>query len=133
MFMKQNKKGDWHFQELSTDPNDARLDFMNSGLCPLTFGHDGRQIGTVVKDSGFINGGGGFADIRFSNDSFAEKVLRLVIAGSAKAVSIGVKAVDWINVPGKNGHLPKVFYTTWEPYEISIVAKGSDSGARLLI
>ena len=133
MFMKQNKKGDWYFQELSTDPKDARLDFMNSGLCPLTFGHDGPKIGTVIKDSAFVNNGAGYAEIRFSNDSFAEKVLRLVIAGSAKAVSIGVKAVDWINVPGKNGRLPKVFYTTWEPYEISIVKKGSDCGARILI
>jgi len=110
---------------------DARLDFMNSGLCPLTFGHDGRQIGTVIK--GYVNNGAGYADIRFANDPFAEKVLRLVINGRAKAVSIGAKNVDWIDVPGKNGRLSKQFITTWEPYEISIVAKGSDCGARILI
>jgi len=133
MFLKQDKKGDWHFQELSTDPADARLNYMNSGVCPLTFGHNGQQIGIVVRNSAFVNNGGGYADIRFSNDSFAEKVLRLVINGSARAVSIGAKNVDWIDVPGKNGGLPKVFFTTWEPYEISIVAKGSDSGARVLI
>ena len=132
MFLKEDAEG-WFFQELSPGPESVRLDYMNSGNCPLTLGHDGPQCGTVIKGSAYINNGAGFANIKFSNDSFAEKVLQKVINGSARAVSIGAKNVDWINVPGKNGRLSKQFITTWRPYEISIVPKGSDCGARILI
>ena len=125
--------GKW-FTELLTDPESVRLDYMNSGHCPVNLGHRGKQIGIVVENSAYIEDGKGFATIRFSNDSHGKKIMKEVKNGSrSKAVSIIARLFDYIELPGKSGALPIHLHDEWEVNELALVDQGADCGARILI
>lgn len=122
------------YSDLLMDPETVRLDYMNSGYCPVNLKHRGMQIGIVVEGSSYIEDGKGFATIRFSNDSFAKKIMQEVASGSrSTAISLGAKLFDYLELKGTKKGLPNLLYFEWEMNEIALVDQGADPGARILI
>lgn len=124
-------------EELSTDPAHVRMGRLNSGA-PLLANHDGGNLNSVigVVESARMENGKGVARVRFAKDDpAAESVFNKVKQGVIRNVSVGYRVHKAVKVvpdegPGTNSSAPPVYRAIdWEPYEISAVPMGADSGA----
>ncbi len=119
-------------EELVVDANSVRLDRLNSGTAPVLDSHSAYSIddvkGVVVAGSATLSNGNGYADLQLDTGPDNEAVLRKVQAGIIRNVSIGYRVYRY-QVIQRDGDVPLYRAIDWEPYEISLVPIGADSGA----
>lgn len=122
------------FERLSLDDKHIRMQRLNSGA-PLLDSHSAytlaSQIGVVERAS--VDGKKGLATVRFpkaEDDEAADRIYRKVRDKIIRNVSVGYRVHKFEEVGQKNG-IPVRLATDWEPYEISMVPMGADSGARV--
>lgn len=119
-------------EELVVDGASIRLERLNSGRAPVLDTHNAYSIddvkGVVNANSARIEGGLGYADIRLDDGPENQSVLRKVASGIVRNISIGYRVHRFVVVQ-REGQVPLYRATDWEPYEISLVPIGADSGA----
>ena len=127
--------GKRYYERLSMDPKHIRMTRLNSGA-PLLDSHSAytlaSQIGVVERAS--VDGKIGVADVRFpraEDDESADKIYRKVVDKIIRNVSVGYRVHRFDELPGMKNGLPVRVATDWEPFEISMVPMGADSGARV--
>lgn len=126
--------GQKFWERLSLDPAHVRLDRLNHGA-PLLNAHSAYAladiIGVVEDDSVKLLKGEARATVRFSKRADIEPIFQDVRDGIIRNVSVGYRVHRMEEQPkGKDGY-PVRLATDWEPYEISMVPMGADSGARV--
>lgn len=119
-------------EQLIVTPQAVRLERLNAGA-PLLNAHNGFSldgvIGVVVENSVRIENGRGTATIRFSERDDVEPIFRDIVAGIIRNVSVGYR-VHKYEIEKRDG-APELWRAVdWEPYEISAVPIGADSGAQ---
>ncbi len=119
------------FERLSLDSKHVRMQRLNGGA-PLLDSHSAytlaSQIGVVERAT--VDGKKGIAAVRFSKRADVEPFYQDVRDKIIRNVSVGYRVNRFDEVGEKNG-IPVRLATDWEPYEISMVAMGADSGARV--
>lgn len=139
----RGKRFDWmreeyFYEELGLEPDNIRLDFLNSGRAAVLDNHgrwnDGIEgaVGRVVAGSVRKEGDSWRATLEYDTDERSEKVYGKVKRGFAPNISVGYKIhkmqrMDDIEEGGKNYRLMRA--TDWEPMEISNVIMPFDRGA----
>ncbi|PPK72669.1 hypothetical protein B0F88_103102 [Methylobacter tundripaludum] len=125
---------DW-IEELSMNPADVRMDFLNSGSAPLLADHNNYGLGGVigVVERAWIKDGVGHAVVRFSERDDVEVIFKDVKAGILKNISVGYKIYKMEKQPQTETQsgLPIYLATDWEPKEISIVPIPIEGGAKI--
>lgn len=118
-------------EELVLGGKSVRMDRLNGGA-PLLDTHNKYElrdiIGTVIPGSAKINGKVGTARVLLSRAPEHAGIVANIQAGVIRNLSVGYKihAVERIE---KDGTIPVVRVTDWEPFEISAVPVGADAGA----
>jgi hypothetical protein len=127
--------GKRYWERLSLDPAHVRLDRLNNGA-PLLNAHSAytlaNVIGVVEDGSVQLTTSDARAVVRFSKREDVEPFYRDVVDKIIRNVSVGYKihVMEELAKPAKDGY-PVRLATDWEPYEISMVPMGADSGARV--
>lgn len=125
--------GTRYIERLSMKPENIRLDRLNAGA-PLLNSHSAYsladQIGIVESGSVKLNGKQARATVRFSKRADVEPFYQDVRDKIIRNVSVGYRVHRFEETQGKNAELPVRLATDWEPYEISMVPMGADSGAQ---
>lgn len=109
----------------------VRMDRLNGGA-PLLDTHNKYElrdiIGTVIPGSAKISGKVGTARVLLSRAPEHAGIVANIQAGVIRNLSVGYKihAVERIE---KDGTIPVVRVTDWEPFEISACPIGADDGA----
>lgn len=131
------RRYDWENQqaydeELVVDGASIRLERLNSGRAPVLDTHNAYSIddvkGVVNANSARVADGLGYADIRLDDGPENQSVLRKVASGIVRNISIGYRVHRFVVVL-REGQVPLYRAMDWEPYEISLVPIGADSGA----
>jgi hypothetical protein len=125
--------GEYYMEELSMDPSAVRLDRLNSGA-PLLDSHDdwtlSAVLGSVVPGTARLQDGEGIARVRLATTPDVVDVNQKIIDGHIRNVSVGY-AVHEYQRTEKEGELPVLLATDWEPMELSMVAVPFDAGAQV--
>lgn len=119
-----------YMEALAVTPEALMLDRLNNSA-PLLNSHQDWTlrdvIGVVVPGSVRIEGGKGYATVRFSEREEVEAIWKDVRSGILTKVSVGYRVhvfeVDETQSP------PRYTATRWEPYELSMVGIAADDGA----
>lgn len=123
----RRQSGDAPFWEvLGHGPGEADLSRLDSGSAPLLKDHMpllDAQLGVVLR--AWVEGGRGWARVRFSRTPAADDVLSRVRDGDVTCVSVGY-AIEEAMKTGEAEGLPVVRVTRWVPREISFVAIPAD-------
>jgi hypothetical protein len=126
--------GKRYYERLSLDPAHVRLDRLNNGA-PLLNAHSAYQlsnvIGVVVDGSAVLGKGEARAVVRFSKRPDVEPFYQDVRDGIIRNVSVGYRVSRFEEQPKPKDGFPVRLAVDWEPYEISMVPMGADSGARV--
>ena len=128
---------DWSGEEydevLSLAPGAVRLDRLNLGA-PFVDTHDatacGRVIGSVVRGSARIEGGKGLCLVQLSRARDVADIVTKIREGVIRNVSVGY----WVHASrteDRDGGVPLVTVTDWEPLEISAVPVPADAGSQI--
>lgn len=125
-------------EELVVEASAMRLDRLNGGAPFLdshrSWGLDS-VLGVVVEGSIRIEGGRGYATVRFSDRADVEPVWRDIAKGIIRNVSVGyrVHRFERIAKGDRTDGGTRALYRAvdWEPMEISAVAIGADPGAHI--
>ena len=117
-------------ERLDTSTSSVRLDRLNAGASLLD-SHNGYGLSSVlgVVERAWMEGGEGYASVRFSSREDVEPIFRDVKDGIIRNVSVGYKVHKSERDVGANP--PIVTMTDWEPYELSLVAIPADPGAQV--
>lgn len=126
--------GKRYWERLSLDPAHVRLERLNNGA-PLLNAHSAYEIANVI---GVVEDGSveltkseARAVVRFSTRADVEPIYQDVIKKIVRNVSVGYRVhLFEEQKDGKDG-FPVRLATDWEPYEISLVPMGADSGAQV--
>lgn len=98
----------------------------------VLYNHNRDKVVGAVQEV-WVEGGRGYARVRFDEDDESEKVFQKVKGGSLKGVSVGYAVSVWekvqANQKSQDGRFtgPCEIAKSWEPYEISIVSIPADS------
>lgn len=126
--------GKRYIERLSIDPKHVRLDRLNAGA-PLLNAHSAwslaDQIGVVEPGSASMQGKQGRANVRFSKRADVEPFYQDVRDKIIRNVSVGYRVHKFEETTNGKEGLPVRLAIDWEPYEISMVPMGADSGARV--
>lgn len=126
------ENGQYYDEELVVDIGSVRLDRLNSGNAPVLDTHNAYSIddvkGVVLENTVSISNSLGYADLKLDDGPENQSVLRKVQNGIIRNVSIGYRVYVY-EVIQREGLIPLYRATDWEPYEISLVPIGADSGA----
>lgn len=126
--------GQKYLERLSLDPAHVRLDRLNNGA-PLLDSHSayslGNIIGVVEDDSVKLLKGEARATVRFSKRDTVEPFYRDVLDKIIRNVSVGYRVHRMEEQPKPKDGYPVRLAVDWEPFEISMVPMGADSGARV--
>ena len=96
---------------------------------PFLFEHDtDKQIGVVEK--AYIQDNKLKVLVRFSENDFAQSVLKDILSGIRRNVSVGYIVLE-TRLQQNNGDFPTVYVTRWQPYECSSVSCPADHTVRL--
>lgn len=121
----------------SMDPADVKLDRLSSGRAPLINSHGGffgptlaDQIGVVEK--AWLDGGTGYATVRFSERADVEPIWQDVKGGIIRNVSMGANIDQTRDITEKGQKTKTILAIDWTPWEISAVPIGADPGAAFL-
>jgi HK97 family phage prohead protease len=125
---------DRYYEELSLDPKHVRMERLTSGRAPLLNSHDGFDLGSVlgVVESAKLEKSKGVARVRFAkaeDSPEADRIFRLVKDGIITSVSVGYRVHRLEKVEDGDDKIPTMRATSWEPYELSLVAMPADAGA----
>lgn len=122
----------YYMEELSMEPKAIRMARFNSGMSLLD-SHDNwsmaARLGTVDPKSVRIEGGKGYARVRFSRSEMAETIYRDLLEGHPIQISVGYKIHRYEKIEGSDKSLPTLRATDWEPMELSVVPIPADAGA----
>lgn len=131
------KRYDWdkdryYIERLRVSPEAIDMTRMNSGA-PLLAQHNQYALtGTIgVVERAWIEGGKGYATVRFSRRDDVEELWRDVQDGILRNVSVGYFWDRVADTDDKVEGFPVREVTRWTPYEISIVSVGADAGAQV--
>lgn len=123
-------------EELVVSPNAMRLERLNSGAPFLESHRQGSLsaiLGVVVEGSVRLEGGKGYARIRFSEREQVQPIWDDIRSGIIRHVSVGYKVHRFERVAkaDRSDSGVRALYRAvdWEPMEISAVAIGADPGA----
>jgi hypothetical protein len=126
------ENGQYYDEELVVDAGSVRLERLNSGTAPVLDTHNAYTIddvkGVVLENTVSISNSLGYADLKLDDGPENQSVLRKVQNGIIRNVSIGYRVYIY-EVIQREGLVPLYRATDWEPYEISLVPIGADSGA----
>jgi hypothetical protein len=119
------------WERLSMDPKHVRMGRLSSGAAPLLDSHSAYSIAHVigVVDRADLDGKKGRATVRFSKRAEVEPFYQDVRDKIIQNNSIGYNVHRFEEIGQKSGVEIRLA-TDWEPYEISMVPMGADSGAR---
>lgn len=117
----------------SMTPSAVRMDRMNSGA-PLLNAHSSWDLSDVigVVEKASVEGGKGYATVRFSDRDNVEPIFRDVQNRIIRNVSMGAVIHQMKEVTEKGDATKKFLAIDWEPMEISLVPIGADPGATAL-
>jgi phage major head subunit gpT-like protein len=125
---------DPYYEELSLNPSHLRMDFLNSGLAPCLNSHSSYELRDVigVVEKAWLEGSEGRAIIRFSEREEVNSIWQDVKSGILRGISVGYFVHKFERQPMPEGEeVPTYLAVDWEPKEISLVAIGADSGAKV--
>ena len=106
--------------------SDQAIDFSRlvDEKAPFLFEHDTeKQIGVVEK--AYIQDEKLKVLVRFSENDFAQSVLKDILSGIRRNVSVGYIVME-TRLQQNNGDFPTVYVTRWQPYECSSVSVPAD-------
>jgi hypothetical protein len=120
-----------YVEVLSLDPAHVRLDKLKGG--PLLDTHKQWSLGNVlgVVTNAGVDGGEGWADVKFSKRAEVEPIWRDVRDGIIRSVSVGYSVAKWADSKDAATGLRKRTATDWTPREISLVPLPADTGATI--
>jgi len=120
-------------ESLEVTPQAVDLARLNAGA-PFLNSHNSHELdavlGVVVDGSARIEGGMGYATIRFSERDDVEPIWRDIAGGIIRNVSVGYRVTKY-EITREEGKKPHYRAIAWEPLEISAVAIGADAGAHI--
>lgn len=121
-----------YYEELSLDAEHVDMSRLSSGA-PLLASHDASSLDSVigVVEKASIEGGKGYATVRFSSDESASRVFTKVKEKILRNISVGYSVERYEDVSGENDKVPTLLATRWTPMEISIVPIGFDPNANI--
>lgn len=123
---------DWseqeHYNEILTFGKDnVRLDRINSGG-PVLNSHSCYELsdilGIVVK--AWVENGKGYATLKFSERDEVAGLIKDIIGGIIKNVSVGYRVHKYEKTEAEEGTIAEKRATDWEPFEISMVPIPAD-------
>ncbi len=114
---------------LSLDPAHVRLDRLRGASVLDTHRQGGLRDVIGVVDAAGVEGGAGWADVRFSARPEVQPVVDDVKAGVIRHVSVGYSVQKWLDGkdPSSGGRTRTAI--SWTPQEISFVPLPADPGA----
>lgn len=121
----------YFMEELSMEASSVRLDRLNNGA-PVLNTHQRSELEDVigVVERAWIEGGVGYATIRFSNRADVQDILNDIRDGILRNISIGYNVMRYVDVtPDTNQRMKTLRAMDWEPFEISMVPVGADAQA----
>lgn len=122
----------YYMEVLAIDDKAIRMDRFAAGMSLLD-SHDNwsmdSRLGTVVPGSVFMKGKKAYARIKISKKARGEELYQDLKDGHAVMISVGYKIHQYEMTEGKNGGLPVLRATDWEPMEVSAVPIPADPGA----
>lgn len=121
--LKKDKTGREYFEILSHNPEDVKLDWINSGRAPLLIEHDPEDQVGVVESARIDEDRVGRAIIRFSKTPEVDSLWADVKDRIKTNVSVGY-AYKISRIEEIDGRI--YAYCSWAPYEISIVSIPAD-------
>jgi len=117
--------------QLSMEPEAIDLSLFSSGKTPLLKDHENELDSVVgVVEKAWLDGNEGKALVRFDDDDEGERLYKKVKNRIINNISIGVDFLQK-EIVERKGEPDLHFVTKWQPYEISLVAVGADSKARI--
>lgn len=121
---------DQFWEELSLDPKHVRMERLQNGA-PLLDSHNGYSLDGVigVVESARLEKGKGTATVRFARDEAGSAVFAKVKDGILRNISVGYRIHKMVKVEDGESKTPVMRAEDWEPYELSVVPVGADSGA----
>lgn len=115
----------YFLEELSMEPKHVRLGRLNAGASLLDshngYSMDGR-IGAIVPGTARIDGGKGYATVKFSRRERGEQMMQDLRDGLPLPLSAGYRIHKFERIEGGKDSLPILRALDWEPTEISVVA-----------
>ena len=132
----QVRRFDWmegpYLEELSMDPSHIDMSRLNSGA-PLLANHDSSSLNSVigVVERAWIEGGKGYATVRFSDRPDVAPIINDVRSGILRNISVGYQIGEYEVTPAASkGDLPTYRAVQWTPMELSAVPIPADSQAQ---
>lgn len=122
----------YYDEQLVIDERAIRLDRLNSGAPVLDTHTDvslANVIGVVVPGSIRVDSGVARASIKLDSGPENQSVIRKIKDGIIRNVSVGYVVHKFEVMQKDDDSVPLYRATDWEPYEISLVPIGADSGA----
>ena len=124
-------EGEYFHEELSMDPSHVDLTRLQTGA-PVLDTHQRGGVSNIVGvvDKVWIQGGRGYADIRFSARDDVAPIWQDVRDGIIRNVSVGydIGHMSEAGFDPDTGH-PILLVDRWAPFEISLVPVGADPEA----
>jgi hypothetical protein len=126
--------GDPYELEFEVTSKAANLGRLNDGASLINSHNTYSGVSSIlgVVEKAWIEDGSGRATVRFSKRDEVEPVWQDVLDGVIRNVSMGVYILELEEVEVEDGQLERFRATSWEPYEISLVAVPADAGAQIL-
>lgn len=122
----------FYMEELSMEPKAIRMVRFEAGMSLLdshsTWSMKSR-LGTVVPGTVRIEGGKGYATIKFSRNEVAETLFQDLVDGHPVLISVGYKIHSYQKIEGKGTEIPTLRAIDWEPTELSVVTVPAEPGA----
>lgn len=119
---------------LSMDPAHVRMKRLNT-VGSLLDSHSawsvGDVLGAIEPDSGRIEKGKGYAQVRFSQRDAVTPIWGDVKDRILRSFSVGYNVYKYLEETGKDGQVATRTAVDWEPFEVSLVPMPADIGATL--
>ena len=113
--VSEDDPDDGYYEVLLIGEENIDFSRMNDGKCPFLFEHDTeKQLGVVEK--AYIADNKLKVLVKFSENEFPQMVLKDILSGIRRNVSIGYIVME-TSVQPNNGDFPTVYITKWQPYE----------------
>ncbi|WP_047237920.1 prohead protease/major capsid protein fusion protein [Chromobacterium subtsugae] len=117
-------------EELSLEPGAVRMDRLNNGAALLNTHFQLSLEGQIgVVEEARIQGGQGWARVRFSKRADVEPYFQDVVDGIIRNVSVGYIVHAYQITEAPDGGVARYLAIDWEPYEISLVPVPADADA----
>lgn len=123
-----------HYTEiLSIDHAAIDAARMNAGSMSLLDSHDQRsmdaRLGAVLPGSFRIEGDRAVCKVKFSRRERADAIFQDIVDGLTTPVSVGYRVLETAKTEGKQGSMPVVTATRWQPLEISLCPVPADGNS----